>query len=345
MNQTLLPENVTIRAAELEVASIIMLERQRKVDPEHVAFIRASVAELGYQLVPIVVSERSNGTLVLIDGAHRLVEAGDSGRSTIRAEVYRGLTLEQEQLLQHVANSTRKNLSAAELLWAYETFEAPLYEFRARQNQLAGLKRGTEDPVPGNTGNGETAPAPMSMSMSMSKDEYAKERTGKGLDYLRKTAAVRDIAEDETQPPEVREVAQRGFDKLQKVGTSPDPIFKAVMKHKEAVELRQLDPEVAKLQAAEKRLDEVVIETTLLQEKLDGDLGEVLTMAANKNAMGREQLRGVRVALTHALSAVVILECEIEGDPAANLRQIGTEVTKLLSELSVKKLGLEATHA
>ena len=102
------------------------------------------------------------------------------------------------------------------------------------------------------------------------------------------------------------------------------------------------DPEALKLRAAEDRLDEIVRSTTLLQEKLEGsDMRDVLALAAGKNQMGRESLRAVRVALVHALSAAVVVECTVDGDPVRSLHRIGSEVTHLFSAQTMRQLGLQ----
>lgn len=338
MKHTLLPENVTIRSAELNVDAIIVRERQREVADDHVELLRASIAQTGKQIVPIAVSERPGGKLVLIDGAHRLEAAKRDGRSTIRAEVYTGLDEEHENVLEFVTNRARRDLSPAEILAAWETFDLPLYELRAKEKRAAGLMQGEHLPVIADSNNGESKAA-------ISIAQAAVEKTGHDPRWFQKAQTIRDLAESEEAPAPVREAAQRGWEKLHDSKAKVEPVFKQVQKIHEAVLQEQEDPEGRKRRAAEKRLDEVVRDTTLLQERLEGDLRDVLMFAARQGQMGRDMLRAARVALVHALTQIVVVECEVDGDPTVNLRSIGSEVTNLLSQQSMRALGLSKEGA
>jgi len=269
MTKALLPDNVDIRHANVPTTQVVIRKRQREIDPKHVDILRQSVRETGKQIVPIALSERADGTLILIDGAHRLEAAKQDGRETVRAEIYTNLTEDLEGLLELRTNRERKNLTPAEILQAWETFDLPLFEAKAREKQAqAGLDtlsaRGaiSDSPLTRNPGKRESA-APLSIRQA------AKESTGYDYDAIQKIARIRDLAESESAPPEVREVAKIGFEKLHRVGAKIEPVLKEVMKTSEAIERRSEDPEVAKLRAAEKRLDDMVSEATLLQEKLE----------------------------------------------------------------------------
>lgn len=345
MKHTLLPENVTIRSAELDVDAIIVRERQREVADEHVELLRASIAETGKQIVPIAVSERPNGTLVLIDGAHRLEAAKRDGRTTIRAEVYTGLDEDHENVLEFVTNRARRELSPAEILAAWDTFELPLYELKAREKQaIAGREtleaRGQIESSPLIPAGNKREPA-----AAVSVRAAAVEKTGHKPEWLDKVRTIRDLAASEVAPAPVREAAQRGFAKLQSSKAKVEPVYQQVQKIHEVVLQEQEDPEERKRRAAEKRLDEVVRDTTLLQERLEGDLRDVLMFAARQGQMGRDMLRAARVALVHALTQIVVVECEVDGDPTVNLRSIGSEVTNLLSQQSMRALGLSKEGA
>lgn len=341
MNHVVLPENVTIRPAELDVHAIIVRERQRQVSPEHVELLSISIRDTGKQLVPIAVSERPDGKLILIDGAHRLEAAKRDGREFIRAEVYTNLAEDHEGVLEFVTNRARKDLSPAEILAAWETFDLPLYEFKAKEKQASAgantlVARGQiEDSPLIPAGNKRRSVDAVSLAKA------AVERTGHKPDWLAKVATVRDLAANPAAPAAVREVAQRGLEKLHQANAKVEPILKEVQKVHEAVIRQAEDPEVLLARDAEDRLDEMVRHTTLLQEKLDGDLREFLALAGRKDQMGRDMLRAVRVALVRSLTSVVVIECELEGDASVNLSTIGAEVTKLLSQESMKALGLK----
>ncbi|MEV8339767.1 MULTISPECIES: ParB N-terminal domain-containing protein [Leucobacter] len=341
MNHAFLPDTVTISNEILDPCSVIVMERQREIDPDHVEILRSSVQTLGVQLVPALVSRRPGGELVLVDGRHRL-EAAKEDSLGLRAEVYEGLTREQEQLLELESNRARKNLSAAEALDAWETFDLPMYELRAKEKQAAGglaslQARGVIDnaPVTDALGNWQQK-APVSIAQA------AKEATGHDINWLRNIAAVRDLAHAEDVPEEVRAVAQRGYEKLKTSTAKVGPVVKEVQKVHEAVLRQAEDPQVLLERNAEERLDEMVRHTTLLQERLENsDFRDVLTLAAQKDQMGRESLRAVRMALVNALSTVVVVECTVDGSPSQSLQRIGGEVTHLLSSQSMRQLGLE----
>lgn len=338
MKNALISGEITVRSAELDPHSIIVRDRQRKVAVEHVERLQASFAETGRQIVPIAVSEREDGSFVLIDGAHRLEAAKRDGRTTIRAEIYTGLAEDHENVLEFVTNHARRELSPAEILLAWETFDLPLYESKARENRAATLKRGQEFPVIPAGNNGDE-------SVSVSLGSAAVEKTGHKPEWLDKVRTIRDLASSEEAPAPVREAAQRGYAKLQGSTAKVEPVYKQVQKIHEAVLQEQEDPEERKLRAAEKRLDEVVRDTTLFQDRMEGDIREVLQLAASQNPMSREMLRSARVALVHALTALVVVECEVDGGRGDALKRVGSEVTTLLHAQAVRQLGLEVRHA
>lgn len=344
MKNALLPENVTIRPAELDVDAIIVRERQREVSDDHVELLQASITQTGKQIVPIAVSERPSGVLVLIDGAHRLEAAKRDGRLTIRAEVYSGLEEDHENVLEFVTNRARRDLSPAEILAAWETFELPLYELRAREKQaVAGREtleaRGQIDRSPLIADSNKRGPV-----TAISIAQASVEKTGHDPRWFQKARIIRDLASNEEAPTSVRTAAQRGWKKLQSPTAKVEPVYKQVQKIHEAVLQEQEDPEERKLRAAEKRLDEIVRDTTLFQERMEGDILEVLQLAASHNPMNREMLRSASVALVHALTALVVVECEVDGARGEALKRVGSEVTTLLHAQAVRQLGLEVRH-
>lgn len=337
MNTALIPEFVTIRSDELKVESIVVLQRQRTVADDHVRLLRASFEQTGKQIVPIAVSERPDGTFVLVDGAHRLEAAKQSGWATIRVEVYVGLEADQEGILELVTNEARKNLSPAEIHAAWASFDLPYYELRTKEKQVSGLRQGQEFPVTPAGSNGEFGPA-------LSVTELAVEKTGHKPAWLSKVATIHDLSQSEKAPRVLREAAERAYEKLKDPKAKVEPVYREVQRIHEAVLDQDKDPEVLKLQRAEKRLDEVVRDTTLFQQRLEGDIREVLRQAACKDQMNREMLRSARVALVHALTALVVVECEVDGARGEALKRVGSEVTTLLHAQAVRQLGLEVRH-
>ncbi|GAA1622128.1 ParB/RepB/Spo0J family partition protein [Leucobacter chromiireducens] len=344
MNTALIPENVTIRSAELDVESIVVLQRQRAVADDHVRLLHASFEQTGKQIVPIAVSERPDGTFVLVDGAHRLEAAKRSGWDTIRVEIYTGLEADQEGILELVTNEARKNLSPAEIHAAWASFDLPYYELRTKERQAAGglaaLKtRGlvAKSPVTPAGSNWDSTPA-------LSVTELAVEKTGHKPEWLAKVATIHDLSQSEKAPRVLREAAERAYEKLKDPKAKVEPVYREVQRIHEAVLDQKKDPDVLKLEGAEKRLDEVVRDTTLFQQRLEGDIREVLHLAASKDPMNREMLRSARVALVHALTALVVVECEVDGARGEALKRVGGEVTTLLHAQAVRQLGLEVRH-
>ncbi len=327
------------RWAMVPVADIVVYERQREVDHKHVAVVAESFEQLGsqMQLTPIVLSDKGDH-LKLIDGAHRLEAAKRSGWTHIRAEIWTGLQDQDEPLLEAESNRIRKPLSAVEIEEVWSKVLEPAYRARGKRNQgVAGSANLPAQPnalVTGNPGN--LAPA-----KRVSLDDMARDVTGFSRDTLSKVADIRHIAESPASSEEVARAAKKGLEKIHK-GSGVNAVHKAVMK----LEFKSTasDSE-AEARRREQLLDKTVSETTLLAEHLGEDLGVDLRIAAQVDQMAREQLRAVRVALAHALSAVVVIECELAEDSAEALRIIGSEVTKLMSDRSIKGLNLERDDA
>lgn len=319
----------------VSVDDVIVRERQREVKDEHVKKVAASFTALGgqLQLQPIVLDE----DLVLIDGAHRLAAAKASGWTHISALILEGVTSEDRALLEAEANRVRLQLTPLELEEAWSTIYEPAFKARAKQNQVANLRRGVEIPVIGTSNNGEP-------SVPASLPKAAKEATGLSIETINKISDIRSVANSGTAPEELRLAALKGLEKLQSRGTSVDTVHKSLMKLQERQALRSVDPAEAQRLVLEKTMDRALTDTTLLAEKFAGQLGEDLLAAARLDQVARESLRGIRFALTHALAHVLAAECTLEDDPAAALGRLGGEMTRTLSEQSMKQLNLAVDH-
>lgn len=311
---------------------IIVRERQRRVDPKHVAEIRKSFAMLGGQflLQPVVL----DGEYGLIDGAHRLQAASEDGWSDIDALVFDGATEEDRPLLEAEANRVRKQLAPLEIEEAWRRYYEPAFKARAQRNQLGALRQGSDVPVTGIASNGNTD-APRTIQQA------AVAATGLSIDTINKITDIRSFAESLTAPEELRAAAQRALKKLADPRVAVDPVYKGVLKMQELLAKKSVPASEARERELEARLDRTLTETSLLQEKLGGALGDDLYRAASVNQVAAETLRAVRVSLGHALAAVVVIECKLEQDHAAALSRIGGEVTKMLSQLSIAALRLD----
>lgn len=337
MTEGLISGTASNRWAMVPVGDIIVYERQREVDDKHVAAVAESFKQLGsqMQLTPIVLSDKGDH-LKLIDGAHRLEAAKRSGWTHIRAEIWTGLLDEDEPLLEAESNRIRKPLSAVEIEEVWSKVLEPAFRARSKQNQIDGGRAGgLARKVTGNPGNLPSGEA--SVRQHINLDEAARSITGLSRDTLAKVADVRSFAESTTSPPEVVQAAKRGLEKI-KQGAGVNAVHKAVMNLEFKSTASASETEARR---REKRLDQTVSETTLLAEHLGKDLGADLRIAAKTDQMSREQLRAIRVALAHALSEIVVIECELAEDSSEALRTIGSEVTRLMSDRSIKALDLE----
>ncbi|GAA1573065.1 ParB N-terminal domain-containing protein [Leucobacter aridicollis] len=314
----------------VRVEDVIVKERLRDYDEDHINRIRRSFRELGgqLQLQPIVLDER----MILIDGAHRLEAASREGWEFISALIWTGVTEEDRPILEAEANIVRKDFSPVELERIWKEHYEPATRAKARKTQVKNLRRGDDFPVTGNTGNGEI--------VAVSK--VARETVGRDIDWLNKVTDVRALAESTTAPVELRAAAERGIEKLSKPGAKVDPVHKELLRLQDAFSKKGQAPTERRAEALEKTLDKQVTESTLLAEKYSGELGSDLVEAAGVVPAGGESVRAIRVALTHALAGAIIVECRTSENPAAALRPIGQEVVDLLNMLTTKQLGLEA---
>lgn len=318
------------------VQDIIVQERLRDYDEAHIANLRRSFTDLGgqLQLQPLLLDER----LILIDGAHRLEAMRREGWEFASCLIWDGLTEENRRLLEGEANIVRKAFTPIELENIWRTVYEPAFRAKSSISRTSGLKRGAETPVPGNTWDGEKPEQTEPKSLV----QAARETVGKDLDWLNKIADVRSLAESETAPEELRRAAERGLQKLAKQGAAVDPIHKELLKIQDVVQRKGEDPTERRARELEKVLDKTLTDTTLLAERLAGQLHEDLESAARLAPSGGESVRAVRIALTHALAETVAVECKLTHDPAVGLEQFGQEIMKLLSALTLDRLELKA---
>ena len=313
----------------VRVADVIVKERLRDYDEDHINRIRRSFRELGgqLQLQPIVLDER----MILIDGAHRLEAASREGWEFISALIWTGVTEEDRPILEAEANIVRKDFSPVELERIWKEQYEPAARLRARANQMNLVGSEGSSPIHGNTVDRGPAVATV-----------ARETVGKDIDWLNKVTDVRALAESTTAPVELKAAAERGLEKLSKPGAKVDPVHKELLRLQEAFSKKGQAPTERRAEALEKTLDKQVTESTLLAEKYSGDLGSDLVEAAGVVPAGGESVRAIRIALTHALAGAITVECRTSENPAAALRPIGQEVVDLLNMLTMKQLGLEA---
>lgn len=324
----------TVESVIIPVGDVIVRERQRKVDQKHVREIVASFRDLGgqLQLQPIVV----DGNDVLVDGAHRLEAAKQAGWTHISVWRFPGITDNDRAILELDANRLRKQLSPVELEEAWTTHYAPIMQAKAKKSQGTRTDLAQEgENITGNSSNVQAAPR-------ASASEAVKAVTGMSPDTMRKITDVKRLAQDPTVSNKLRQAAERAVEKLSKPRAAVDPVHRALLELKEREEREAVDPAELRRMEVEARLDKTLADTSLLAERLAGHLGSELEEAARLDQSNVETLRGVRVALTTALARVVSAEARVSIDaPDVALKRTGSEVFKMLSELSMKALDLE----
>ena len=62
-------------------------EETYRPDPEKMRRLRESLAETGYCESPILIQEREDGVPFVVEGNHRIIEGGESGRPTLPFEI------------------------------------------------------------------------------------------------------------------------------------------------------------------------------------------------------------------------------------------------------------------
>lgn len=337
MNDAIIEGTITQKWTMVRTAVVIVKQRQRQLDPEHVKLIVASYNSLRFQIQPIVVDEH----LVLVDGAHRLQAALEAGWDEIGAMVVSGATEMDRSLLELEANRLRKQMSPAEVHAVWETFGEPLFQARAKKRQAEGGMRGlvtrgvtslpAELPVTGNTGNWQS-------EASVSMAQAARETTGLSLDTLNKISDIRNAAEGANVPAQLKQLAQRAMRKLEDPHAKVEPIYQGLQKVNNAIRL-QGDPEEARRGVLEKQLGDVLVQVGHLEERLETKgLAQELAEAASFAPLGDENLRTIRMSLAKSLAMVVASECNLTNNPQATLELIGGEVTRLLSKRAVEAL-------
>lgn len=333
MNEAIIEGTITQEWIMLRPDQVIVKQRQRQLDPEHVKLIVASFVSLRFQIQPIVVDEH----LVLVDGAHRLQAAIDSCWDEIGAMVVSGASEMDRSLLELEANRLRKQMSPAEVHAVWESFGEPLFKAKALQRQKQGhgnLRQGAnrpEAPVTSNTGNRET-------SGHVSLAQAARETTGLSLDTLNKISDIRKAAEGENVPEQLKQLAQKAMRKLEDPHAKVDPIYQGLQKVNNAIRL-QGDPEEARRVVLEKQLGDVLVQVGHLEERLETKgLAQELGEAASFVPLGDENLRTIRMSLAKSLAMVIAAECNLTNNPQVTLELLGGEVTRLLSKKAVEAL-------
>ncbi len=342
----------------IPVGDVIVRDLLRTPKDEDVERIMQSFRDLGgqVQLQPIVL----DGDLVLIDGAHRLEAAKRSGWTHISSMIREGVTTEDRHILGIEANVVRKQFSPLELQEAWANHYAPAFQAVAKQRQLAGVSAApvasaddARGDLPGNSwkvtgadsSENDTLVSPAAAVTSAGPRtlaQAARETVGLDPRTLDKIQEIKVIAHSESAAPRLRDAALVGLKKLSVPGSKVDPIHKELLAMQEAIKQQNEDPEERLARTQAKFLGKVLDETTILAERFQKTYSVAIESAARVAPGGREQVAAIRIALTHALAHALAAEVNLEPEPSrpAMLDKYGSDVTRLLSELTIDALGL-----
>lgn len=336
-----------VKEAFLPLEEIKVKDRLReRLNEENVDRLMQSFQHVGMQIHPVTVDEHH----VLVAGEHRLeamrrlTAQGVPGWESIRALVVKGASEFDRRMIELEENQARAAMSPVEIEKAWASYGKPLFESKAKERKeslgVAAMNL-SGDASNGVTVNGNTVNSDNEAPVALVAE--ARRTTGKSLDWLNKVADVRALAENENAPAELRDAAQRGLQRLSKPDAAVEPVWNALVKLQNKIR-ESSDAEEARLLALDKKLGATVRDVTLLEERLENGLAQVLREAAQASPDGGERLRAVRVSLTKALAYVVASECELRSDAQAALYALGGEVTQLLSEKTTALLEPRREH-
>ncbi|MDA3146529.1 ParB N-terminal domain-containing protein [Leucobacter sp. UCMA 4100] len=323
----------------LPIESVIVEQRLRDLNEEHVQAIMRSFKDLGgqLQLQPIVVDQDFR----LADGAHRLEAAKRSGWEHISALVVNGVNEQDRRVIEVEANRLRLEFTMLELHDAWQSFYEPEHERKATARKTEGARElGLGNGNAANLiGNSNKVAEP-----SVSKATAAKESVGLSIDTLNKIKDIKEAAQSDN--PELREAALSGLKKLNRPGAAVNPVHKSLLALQSRIKTTALSPDEAREKFLDKRLSSLVEQTTGLSIKLAGDWGSEISEAASESQLALEDLRGSRKALTKALMQLMVIEVKhTPGDPGESLRRLGSEVSRQLAEESLRLLNGGGTDA
>jgi ParB family chromosome partitioning protein len=175
--------------------------------------LKASMSARGL-INPIGVT--ANG--VLVTGERRLTAASELGWTVIDARVYRDVSDLEMLDVEVEENTCRKALTPGEAEKRYQARRKLLQETEGGQGTRSDLTSANFAEVP-------------SPDQRQTRRKAAK-GTGFSDATLDKVAKVREAAEDESTPEEVREEAKKQHDKLMDGSTKADPALQAVNRAK-----------------------------------------------------------------------------------------------------------------
>lgn len=324
MNDNLITSDITQEWKPIPVEDILVPDRQRKVNEEHVKAVQESFESLGnrLQLQPIIVT----GEMTLVDGAHRLEAAKRSGWDMISAVVMTGLSEDDRALLEAEANVVRKELDPVELARTWREILEPRYRAAARRKQVASLQQGTEEPrytkvvERGSVQYAEPASSIQSV---------VKAHTGLSLDTINKVSEIEAVAANEAAPDELRNAAVNGLARIRKTN-NVDGTYKQILKIADEIKQEQLPPEEVRNTFLSDQLDSALTQITMLAERLARpETRDDYVEAGKIGPVQLDSLEAIRHSLLSATASIVIVHATAMEIPVSRLMQQSVD---LLSE-------------
>lgn len=324
----IISENIEVTDRIVSVDEVIVGERYRKLNEQHVKDIMESFERMGGQLQiqPIVVDQ----DMMLVDGAHRLEAAKRSGWTHIRAMELQGVGDRDREILEIEANRVRLDFSPAELENAWTRYYEPVLKEKASEKKQQTQFAEDQNAVIRLSNNREAE--------RISVRDAAKQITGKSLEVLNQVREIRETAEDESLPEALRSAAVKGLEKLSVPGASVAPVYNSLVSMKKKLEQQQKSPEQLREEHLFNRMNALVETTTGIAMRLSEDLMDDVAEAARRRSTDLDDLRASRNALVTALAKLMAVEAAVADHAGQMLYQLGSEVSQRISEIATEEL-------
>lgn len=317
----------------IPVNDVIVRERQRQVNLNHVQTIRESFRDLkGHvQLQPIVVTDE----MILIDGAHRLAAAKAEGWQYIGALVFSDVDEAQRQRLEAEANLVRLQLSPVELEETWRTIYEPALREASRRKRSETAKQvnaarwggdkleHSSDDTETRDGFGNVVSSNLletteeaSTGSKNRMESQAKKLTGASLNTLKKVKEIREVAADESLPESTRNVAKASLEALQRVGASVDREYRRVV----AARDKRTDKQVSFNEY--EKFDRLAKGVVALQKRIEKpeDINDLVELTRRSKELP-EQLRIAQNSTFRVLSGLLVVDALASERPVEVLRE------------------------
>lgn len=214
-NESGLSRRPGLRFEQIDVNRIIVGERLREVDDEHVTRLMDSFEQLGFQVQPIVCTSE----MVLIDGAHRLRAAMELGWEQVDVGIASHIESEEDRaFLEGEANAARREmtLSQRRQLWV-KVMKPRLSEVAVRNQKATRFADG-----------GGNFPPPSQSGAAGRVRDLAQSFVGISEATMGKLGQLQTWTADDSLSAPIRKAAADGVVRADKLG-KVDGEFKRVL--------------------------------------------------------------------------------------------------------------------